>query len=605
LFSIGLNRLWPDGTLILNAEGNLVPTYTQNTIMGFASVFTGWNYYQSNQANGRLPSNWYPPANYTNSMVLVPSHHELGTKLLLDNVMLPAAQGNAANSGLTNFDYYCSQDLEQALNCIFNNQNVGPFICRELIQRLVTSCPSHDYIYRVAEVFNNDGTGVRGNMQAVISAILLDYEARSPQMIAQPGYGKEREALLRVTHLARAFPRPAAIGGTYAQTTNQTVTVTTSVPHRLGSGDTVFLTFTDGSTNAAPTAQGYSVTVVNTTNFTVTAPQLLTGTYVQSNETMTVDISGNGLLSNSPVYLTFTSGGATNGLFTVASNIDTAHFLIATTDPVTRSGNCLLAKLSVGGYTLSGTTMTVVTTGPHGLLPGSPVYMIVTTGSATTGVYSVNTVPDPEHFTVTSTVSANQTESGLAVYPLSSPPFNRSGTVAVNWDTWNLGYTDSGGTSSLMMSPLRSPTVFNFYYPTYEFPGALASAGLTTPEFQLTTATDLSDQMNFIEGGLLGNTGNTNGLSSFASGNGSIVMDVGPWMTTNYTANAGIPSLVSSLNTLLAAGQLSTAAQADIVSYVASTNFAYSTPPTYTQMRDRVRAVVHLIASSPDYMIQK
>ena len=62
LFSIGLNRLWPDGTLVMNSQGNLVPTYNQNVIMGFASVFTGWNYYQTNQANGRLPTNFNPPA---------------------------------------------------------------------------------------------------------------------------------------------------------------------------------------------------------------------------------------------------------------------------------------------------------------------------------------------------------------------------------------------------------------------------------------------------------------------------------------------------------------------------------------------------------------
>src|SRR5262249_18855577 len=79
LFSIGLNRLWPDGTLVMNSQGNLVPTYDQNVIMGFASVFTGWNYYQPNQSNGRLPTNWNPSSNYTNPMVLVPTHHELGT----------------------------------------------------------------------------------------------------------------------------------------------------------------------------------------------------------------------------------------------------------------------------------------------------------------------------------------------------------------------------------------------------------------------------------------------------------------------------------------------------------------------------------------------
>ena len=181
LFSVGLNREWPDGTLILNSQDNLVPTYGQNEIMGFASVFTGWNYYQFNQTNGRLPSNWYPSYNGTNPMVLVPTHHELGTKLVLDNVMLPAAQGAQAVSTNASYDTYCSQDLELAMNSIFNNQNVGPFICRELIQRLVTSNPSRDYVYRVAQVFNNDGTGVRGNMQAVVQAILLDYEARSTE----------------------------------------------------------------------------------------------------------------------------------------------------------------------------------------------------------------------------------------------------------------------------------------------------------------------------------------------------------------------------------------------------------------------------------------
>ena len=186
------------------------------------------------------------------------------------------------------------------------------------------------------------------------------------------------------------------------------------------------------------------------------------------------------------------------------------------------------------------------------------------------------------------------------------PPLTRSGTVVIQESTWNMSYTDTGTTSSLSQSPLRSPTVFNFFYPGYEFPGVLASAGLTTPEFQLTTDSGVAAQMNFIEGGILNNTGNTNGLSSFTGGNGSIVLDLGPWMTTNYTSNAGIPTLVSNLNTLLAAGQLSAAAQSNIISYVANTNnFTYSTPPTQTQMRDRVRAVVHLIASSPDYIIQK
>ena len=99
LFSIGLNRLWPDGSLILNSQDNLVPTYNQNEIMGFASVFTGWNYYQTNQANGRLPSNWYPPYNDTNPMVLVPAHHELGhqTSCLTTSMLAAKRWGKQAS----------------------------------------------------------------------------------------------------------------------------------------------------------------------------------------------------------------------------------------------------------------------------------------------------------------------------------------------------------------------------------------------------------------------------------------------------------------------------------------------------------------------------
>src|ERR1019366_2550371 len=137
------------------------------------------NYYQPNQANGRLPTSFSPSANYTKPMVLVPTHHDLNPKLLLDNTVLPPAWGSQASSSSTNFDTYCSQDLELALDSIFNNQNVGPFVCRELIQRLVTSSPSPAYVYRVVQKFNDNGAGVRGDMQAVVEAILLDYEARS------------------------------------------------------------------------------------------------------------------------------------------------------------------------------------------------------------------------------------------------------------------------------------------------------------------------------------------------------------------------------------------------------------------------------------------
>jgi hypothetical protein len=604
LFSIGLNRQWPDGSLVLNSQDNLVPTYSQNEIEGYAKVFTGWSYYQTNQANGRLPAN-YSAYNGTNHMVLVPSHHDLGSKLILDNVMLPPAYGLQAVPSTTN-DAYCSQDLELAINAIYNNQNVGPFICRELIQRLVTSNPSRDYVYRVARVFNDDGTGVRGNMQAVIKAILLDYEARSPDMIQQPTYGKQREPLLRVTELARAFPAPPTVSGTYSETTNQVISITTSTPHMMNNGDTAYMIFTDATGgNPVPTSQGYSVTATSQTTLTITAPQMTVGTYGQTNGVITAAFSGNGLVSNNPVYIVFTTGGASSGLYVVSNILDTTHFNVATTDLTTRAGSCILPKLTVVNYTQTGTNIVITTSGNHGLAVGNSVYINFTAGIGSNGVYQVVAVPNPVQFTVTAPTPRSQTQNSLTVYGLQAPVLNRSGTVVIQQSTWNMGYTDTG-TANLSQSPLRSPTVFNFFYPGYEYPGALASAGLTTPEFQLTTASGVAAQMNFIEGGLLNNTGNTNGLCSYTGGNGSIVLNIGPWLSTNYTANAGIPSLVNALNTYLAAGELSPLAQSNIVSYITKTNnFAYGNPPTDAQMRDRVRAAIHLIVNSPDYIIQK
>ena len=134
-----------------------------------------------------------------------------------------------------------------------------------------------------------------------------------------------------------------------------------------------------------------------------------------------------------------------------------------------------------------------------------------------------------------------------------------------------MGYTDNGTTMNLAQSPLSANTVFYFFFPSFEFPGALASAGLTTPEFQLTSDTSVALQMNFLEAGILGNGGNTNGLSSYNNGNGAITLDLGPWMTTNYTASAKVPALVDNLTSLLLAGQLSAAAKTNIVNYVTNT----------------------------------
>ena len=195
LFSIGLYKLHPDGTLVLDKKGRPIETYDQETVKGFARVFTGWSYgtFPKTEDYWRWPQiqNIYDPF-WRVPMEVWPQHHSTSTKPLLNGVVLPAGQS-------------AEKDLRQALDNVFQHPNVGPFIARQLIQRLVTSNPSRGYVYRVAQKFNNNGSGVRGDMKAVIRAILLDYEARSEKMIKQPTYGKLREPVLRMTHLLRAF----------------------------------------------------------------------------------------------------------------------------------------------------------------------------------------------------------------------------------------------------------------------------------------------------------------------------------------------------------------------------------------------------------------
>lgn len=704
LFSIGLYRTWPDGSLIMTSGGDLVSTYDQNVILGFAATFTGWNYYQTGQSNGRLPNNFGPSRNYLNPMVLVPTHHDLTAKLLLDNVVLPPALGASANSSLTNYDYYCSQDLELALDNIFYNQNVAPFICRQLIQRLVTSHPSPGYLYRVAQIFNDNGAGVRGDLQAVIRAILLDYEARSTNMLSVPTFGKQREPLLRVTAVARAFPAPSSISAAYAQSGLQFVTNTTAIPHRLFTGDTVKINYADTSGQPSPASQAYSVTVLSPNSFRVTPPGLTVASYSQTPNTtitnmltasmvttniITVNLAGHGLNLGSSVYLAlldagtysqsnmvitnmltssmittnivmlnipghglnlsdnasihFTSGGAPDGNYQVMWLTNNDWFAVIANDSANRAGNayinggasdrlyqviwttngnlfavmtpdanarvtnnCMIPRITGGGFVVSGgTTINYSTPMPHGLAVGNSVYVVFAAGGPAKGTYQVTSVPDATHFTFSIPSTANGAQNSATVYPAIAPPLYRSGNATVLWNTWNINATDTGGSLSLAQTPLNSPTVFNFFFPGYKFPGALAAAGLTTPEFQLTSDTTVAFQMNFLQGGVL-NSSNTNGISSFNNGGGAIFVDLGSYLTAGYTSNAGIPTLVDALNSLLCSGQLSAAAKTVIVNYVANTsNFAYGAPPTLTQMRDRARAVAHLILVSPDYTIQR
>jgi uncharacterized protein (DUF1800 family) len=195
LFSIGLYRLNLDGSLTLDSQGIPIPTYDQDAVLGLSATFTGWYFAQSG------PPVWFGVTpNYRLPMINVASRHETAAKTILDDVMLAAGQSG-------------EQDLAIALDTIFNHPNVGPFLCRQLIQRLVTSNPSPGYVYRVASIFNNNGQGVRGDLRAVVRAILMDYDARGPAKMGQ-GEGHQREPVVRLTNLLRAF-RASTPTGTF------------------------------------------------------------------------------------------------------------------------------------------------------------------------------------------------------------------------------------------------------------------------------------------------------------------------------------------------------------------------------------------------------
>ncbi|MGL6291011.1 MAG: DUF1800 family protein [Silanimonas sp.] len=190
LFSIGLVELNIDGTPKLDGNGSPIPTYDNTRITNLARALTGWNF-----SNAAQWWNWEDDvkiAGLISNMRPWENYHDTGAKTLLGGTAVPAGGTAAA-------------DLRIALDNLANHPNVGPFLARHLIQRLVTSNPSPGYIRRVAETFNNNGSGVRGDMRAVVRAVLMDAEARDAAQAQQYGYGKVKEPMLRFAAVLRAF----------------------------------------------------------------------------------------------------------------------------------------------------------------------------------------------------------------------------------------------------------------------------------------------------------------------------------------------------------------------------------------------------------------
>ena len=190
LFTIGLNLLNQDGTPQLDGSGNMIPTFTEAQVQAFARAYTGWTYAT---AAGAAPTS-YPnnTPNFDLPMVAVNSAHDETAKTLLNGTTLPASQT-------------AESDLDGALANLFAHSNVGPFICRQLIQHLVASNPSPAYVSRIAAVFANNGNNVRGDMGAVVRAILEDTEARAGDTNLSFDGGHLREPMLYLANVIRGL----------------------------------------------------------------------------------------------------------------------------------------------------------------------------------------------------------------------------------------------------------------------------------------------------------------------------------------------------------------------------------------------------------------
>ncbi|WP_367871612.1 DUF1800 family protein [Luteolibacter sp. Populi] len=190
LFSIGIWELNPDGTRKLDIHGEPIPTYDNGDVTEMARVFTGLYF--------AAPYGWggggWDDEHLTLPMVMYADRHDFGVKQIPGGFTVPARTETETNG---------MQDVKDAIDAIFRHPNTPAFVGKQLIQFLVTDNPSPAYVKRIHDVFVNDGSGTRGNLAAVVKAILLDPEARSQPL--SPNYGKMREPVIRTMHLGRIF----------------------------------------------------------------------------------------------------------------------------------------------------------------------------------------------------------------------------------------------------------------------------------------------------------------------------------------------------------------------------------------------------------------
>lgn len=349
LFNVGLFMLNQDGTLQLDGDGKPIPTYDQTTVNNFTKVFTGWTYCE---VTATCPNRTVGAVNFKDQMILNQNNHDVTAKTLL-------AYPNAVNQNLP-ANQNGATDMQQALDNIFNHPNVAPFVGRFLIQQLVTSDPTSAYVGRVAAAFNNNGSGVRGDMKAVIRAILLDPEARG-NVKTDPKYGKLREPVLLATNVLRQFD--VASADLTAQSDGYISPQVTTMGQNPFNSPTVFNYYSPDYTVPGTALNGPEFGIMTTgtaiarANFmntfafsriSVSSPNAPFGTSINFAEMQalaTADTSGNQLLDALNAKLMHGTMSAQ-----MKSTILTAVQAVASTDPLTRAKTAIYLVASSSQY---------------------------------------------------------------------------------------------------------------------------------------------------------------------------------------------------------------------------------------------------------------
>ncbi len=454
LFSVGLRRLHPDGTMVLDGAGLPANTYQQPEVVGLALVLTGWNF----PGNGN---------DYVTPMrVNTASNHDFTEKQILENTVIPAVSGSGNQTT-------AQADAEQKMahDVLFHHPNTGPFICRQLIQRMVTANPSPAYVYRVAKVFADNGAGVRGDLAAVAKAMLLDPEARNQAPRALVGFGHLKEPVVRATQLLRGLN-----GYSYGETTfgsvnfrgmvsvspNSNVDLTQPLPTnsytRVGNralypGDIVRLTNQSPSTD-----NGYYIFNGPGVALTLTASTASVATHSTDIVDMATgiptsaypSIEGIPMSTNGTVLLRNQTNPAENGMY-VLTSVNAAPLALTRSAKMNEPAEFTGARVTVAAYR-----------------------------DPTTQAYSSRTFEQ----------TAPVTTVGV-----SAVTFIDSSATTGGRQAWAIGSTGGG---SLQQTPLRASTVFNFYEPDFVFAGDTGSNGLYSPEFQITNETSVATTANWI-----------------------------------------------------------------------------------------------------------